>query len=809
MIIVACMAGSLAMAQKCKVLSQEVGSIKFEVDANLPAIEDEEKTLYNISSADLARSLVLRTVSYRFEPEILAYSFANEKLSYAREDVFFYSLVRAYAEHRPFVLSPDMIWQLIGFEFSEYVNNHSEEMRSLLVAHEGVNDLKIMTDEDILDDKNANWSDLFDKFSAAIAENTKGDIAQLMTSDFSTTGSAERIASQITLMESLKSYFHYIAGRLSCGIPYITLKGTPDDWRKVAEKVQGLERYNMGWWTKELKPIIAELVKTAEGKPSSKFWKDIVMQDRPDRLRGGGCSMEKPTELDGWMVKLFPDMKNGKMRATIPQSQMQGVELSKVPFKYQLIDRETMQVIEETDIMLYAGFIGIIIDEATGALEPKIGWIARKVDEEGEQLARLTSTAVSANASTPKIKTVPEVLKREKYYKHLHLTFEDKVVVPEWMDDIQIDDFTIEGYMSEAEQAQLKNRFPKAKVNRLLHNITTRRNLAPGQYAYRLDSIVSVASYGTTAAFYLTYDEQGRIAEMLQTTPSNRILKPVKHIYRYDERGFCVGENHYDVVDGKDVLLTEDLITYTDDGRLLKKESKMYDKNGKLYRFNTDSYTYDQRGNLVEQMGEYKMVNSGTVSKRKTTCAYNARNQQIEEVLYGYKTQEDEFFPNITMKMEYDKKGRVNHQTDITSSGLGEDGKYETFIEYTELNGQVVREQRKRNSSRDDKWTVEVQSRSYDIYGNLVREDHEKNNTYSGSTNYYYDLATKTENVQGLDWYGKPGMTPLQLYLLVQACEHKYRLMRINGVNASGDFEGLSGANTFSNDVRYYYTSLP
>ena len=296
---------------------------------------------------------------------------------------------------------------------------------------------------------------------------------------------------------------------------------------------------------------------------------------------------------------------------------------------------------------------------------------------------------------------------------------------------------------------------------------------------------------------------------MLQTTPSNRILKPVKHIYSYDERGFCVGENHYDVVDGKDVLLTEDLITYTDDGRLLKKESKMYDKNGKLYRLNTDSYTYDQRGNLVEQMGEYKMVNSGTVSKRKTTYAYNARNKRIEEVIYGHKTQEDEFFPNITMKMEYDKKGRVNHQTDITSSGLGEDGKYETFIEYAELNSQVVREQRKRNSSRDDKWTVEVQSRSYDIYGNLVREDHEKNNTYSGSTNYYYDLATKAENVQGLVWYGIPGMTPLQLFLLVQECEHKYSLMRINGVNASGDFEGLSGANTSSNDVRYYYTSLP
>ncbi|MCR4836645.1 MAG: DUF4419 domain-containing protein [Bacteroidaceae bacterium] len=797
MIIVACMAGSLAMAQKCKVLSQEVGSIKFEVDANLPAIEDEEKTLYNISSADLARSLVLRTVSYRFEPEILAYSFANEKLSYAREDVFFYSLVCAYAEHRPFVLSPDMIWQLIGFEFSEYVNNHSEEMRSLLVAHEGVNDLKIMTEEDILDDKNANWSDLFDKFSAAIAENTKGDIAQLMTSDFSTTGSAERIASQITLMESLKSYFHYIAGRLSCGIPYITLKGTPDDWRKVAEKVQGLERYNMGWWTKELKPIMAELVKTAEGKPSSKFWKDIVMQDRPDRLRGGGCSMDKPTDLDGWMVKLFPDMKNGKMRANIPQSQMQGVELSKVPFKYQLIDRETMQVIEETDVMLYAGFVGIIIDEATGALEPKIGWIARKIDEDAETLARFKSSSI-------KIKTVPEVLKRESHYQRLQFTFEDKVVIPEWMDSIQIDDFTIEGYMTDAEQAQLKKRFPKANVKRLLHNTTTRRDLAPGQYAYRLDSIVSTSSSGSTV-IRLAYDEQGRISEMIRHYSYDS--SPQKSIYLYDERGFCVREDQYEMTDSKDVLTMVREDTYTDEGRMLKRESRMFDKKGKLFHRNTDSYTYDQRGNRVEEMSEYD-YNSESVSKSKITYAYNALNQRIEQVAYGYKTQEDEFFPNITDKMEYDKQGRISHSTAIETTGIGEDYKIEAYIEYTEQNGQVVREQRKINSSRDENWTVEVINRAYDTYGNLVREDREKNDTYSGSTNYYYDLATKAENVQGVGWYDKPGMSLLSWGLLCDACNSKYRVTRINRVNASGDFEGLSGTNTSGSDVRFYYTEI-
>ena len=333
---------------------------------------------------------------------------------------------------------------------------------------------------------------------------------------------------------------------------------------------------------------------------------------------------------------------------------------------------------------------------------------------------------------------------------------------------------------------------------------TTRRNLAPGQYAYRLDSIVNVASYGKSV-FRFAYDTQGRIAEMLLISTN---FTPEKHIYHYDKRGFCVGEDEYNVVNGKDVLLAEFRATYSDEGRMVKKETKFYDKDGQLRLNATDSYTYDKQGNCLEHLSQSLMTPSNTLSKSKTTYAYNALNQRIEEVIYGHKTQEDEFFPNITTTMEYDKKGRVNHQTDITSSGLGEDGKYETFIEYTEQNGQVVRETHKRKNPNDDQWAVEVKSYAYDTYGNLVREDLENDNTYSGSTNYYYDLATKAENIQGVDWYDKPGMTLLRVGLLCDACGHKYRVTRINGVNASGDFEGLSGSNTSGSDVRFYYSEV-
>ena len=158
--------------------------------------------------------------------------------------------------------------------------------------------------------------------------------------------------------------------------------------------------------------------------------------------------------------------------------------------------------------------------------------------------------------------------------------------------------------------------------------------------------------------------------------------------------------------------------------------------------------------------------------------------------------------------MEYNKNGRVSHYTMIQTTGLVEDGTIECFIEYTEQNGQVVRETRKGNSLEGD-WSVVVENRAYDSYGNLVREDYEEDNQYYGSANYYYDLATKTENVQGLDWFGKPGMAFMQLKMLVQACKCKYRLMRVNGVNPFGDFEGMRGSSTVGQDVRYYYTSLP
>ena len=178
-------------------------------------------------------------------PKVVKNSFNGEEMCYLGEDNFYKCIVQAFADHRSLVLSPDMVWLIIGQGFSRYVNAHSDELRDKLVSHQGEMVLRVENGNDVLNPSKGNWTQLLNDFSAMIAENTKGEVADMMTANFSTTSMDERIASQITLMETVKTYFDFWNAVIACGIPTITLEGTPEDWQKVREKARGLSKYGL------------------------------------------------------------------------------------------------------------------------------------------------------------------------------------------------------------------------------------------------------------------------------------------------------------------------------------------------------------------------------------------------------------------------------------------------------------------------------------------------------------------------------------------------------------------------------------
>ena len=140
---------------------------------------------------------------------------------------FFYTMYRAYADHRPVELSPEALWLLICQGFSLHVNNNAEELRSLFVDFEGKRTLAASSQGIHLDDPNSPWERVFPQFTSQIAAYTGQELIDVLAADFTTSTPASRVASQITVMESMKQYFDYLIS--VCGIPQVILHGTPED----------------------------------------------------------------------------------------------------------------------------------------------------------------------------------------------------------------------------------------------------------------------------------------------------------------------------------------------------------------------------------------------------------------------------------------------------------------------------------------------------------------------------------------------------------------------------------------------------
>ena len=443
------------------IVSQSEGSITFVVDENLVPIEQSNR-LYDGNR--IAKFLLSDENIPKDAYHIVATSFGDaQNLSYIGKDAFYSSIIKAYSKHQSITLSPDMIWLVICQGFARYVNAHSETLRSQLVSHEGVMDLAIESEKDLLSEQ-VDWQKLIGGFASQIDKYTKGDIAKNIMADFTTTGVAESVASQITLMESVKSYFEYIVYRIACGIPSITLKGTPEDWRKVMEKTRRLGAYGLSEWTNDLEPILTEFIHTAEGKPNQRFWQEIVKKQQVDKLKGGACSPDEPTEIDGWILKFFPN-DNGKTLDRTPHTKKMPSEYVRVGFKYRMLDPRQGTTINDTPMELWAGFVGVEVDTITNTLTPKIGWLVRVAESDEELLKDLQKNNNDWGIEF-RVKEVPEILVKLQHIKRLHLEFTDTVTLPEWFDRLTIDELSIKGKMTDVEKESLVKRFPNAKITK-------------------------------------------------------------------------------------------------------------------------------------------------------------------------------------------------------------------------------------------------------------------------------------------------------------------------------------------------------
>ena len=333
--------------------------ITFKVDNVLPGNPESK---YPVDSEENRKGL--------FGPGVEGTS-PTEGITTVTGHNFVEAVNKAYDKHLNLTLSPDMMWLLIAQGLSQHINNNAEQLRHQFVSHEGKKKIEVFEDGFRKGAQN-NWPHMFGQFSREIATYI-GKKRDLIVNSFSTTGPVELAASEVVLMEAMQKYFSYEC-TTCCGIPNITLTGSKEDWRDIANRVRAISEFDLGWWTAKLGPIVDEFVSAANGTPNVSFWQNIY------KVNGGSGG----PYISGWITDLFPYLKDYStkdytQRNTFNHSRGMGgltsrafpTGMAKVPFIWNYFS-------EKFNMELAAGFVGnSYLDEA---IVPQIGWAVRDTE---------------------------------------------------------------------------------------------------------------------------------------------------------------------------------------------------------------------------------------------------------------------------------------------------------------------------------------------------------------------------------------------------------------------------------------------
>jgi hypothetical protein len=369
---------------------------------------------------------------------------------------FFQGMLSAYANHRPFTLSPDMMWLLICQGFANHVNNNSESLRNMFVDFKGKTTLVVKDNRIEPDNPDSPWEEVFPEFSKQISKYTGAELTNTLTADFSTTTPITKMASQITMLEAMKSYFEFLVINIGCGIPKITLEGTPADWHKVLIKTQALRKYKLDWWVDKMEPILINIEKASKGKKDKEFWQ-TMFKWHSQKVYGA------PFIVDGWIVKFFPYDKMGHRNnlETLVTNPDLPNEIVKVDLEYQ--KGNGAGDFATTPLELWAGFVGLKQNDDDFNLRPEIGWMIRKKDTGGDEeiKTRLQANAKAGYGITLRVKTLPKELFTIGPIKSLRVVFIDDVEISDEIAKIPIERFIITGKITTEGISRLKKLLPK------------------------------------------------------------------------------------------------------------------------------------------------------------------------------------------------------------------------------------------------------------------------------------------------------------------------------------------------------------
>ena len=267
--------------------------------------------------------------------DTLGYSFDKEKdLAFIDTNVpLLNGFYIAHINHYPIRIKPDDIWLLIVQAFSNHVNANSEELRKYFVNFDGKKTLTVEYGG-VYYVKNVNKK-ILENFTEQINKQIKKyigkEIIENLTPNFTTTNYDSTIICKLSIMGAFKKYFNYRMDLITCGIPYIILEGTVEDYKKILYKAQNLRKYNFEWYIDRIIPLIQKMVEAKEGKIDVEHFKNIIQKNESTEYKsrpcGGGKYEVKVDQIFGWILKFFAYYKEKEYKGKIKRFDGESIKV--------------------------------------------------------------------------------------------------------------------------------------------------------------------------------------------------------------------------------------------------------------------------------------------------------------------------------------------------------------------------------------------------------------------------------------------------------------------------------------------------
>jgi Domain of unknown function (DUF4419) len=295
----------------------------------------------------------------------------------------------AFAEHRPLVLSPDIIWLLITQMAAREVLARPDQYRSILVTHqEGQRTLQVRRDEFILGDLRNDWPGVFAEFEQQITDRSPDPLPKIFAHPFTTSEVHEVATRRVTLMKALSPFYRYEVGTL-CGIPEIHLYGTISDWSWIRDQSHDFAKLGMEKRMQALAPVLEQFVAAAEGRIDVDFWRSFY---KFTSMSGGDIT-------SGWINLFFLASEDGVAARPVSwskhrDSDSQDMQIGAGPYNLKevppaWVEQEFLWQYQGQPLpmALRAGFLGVEQDPRTLALRPRLGWQVFQTRESPAQRA--------------------------------------------------------------------------------------------------------------------------------------------------------------------------------------------------------------------------------------------------------------------------------------------------------------------------------------------------------------------------------------------------------------------------------------